>query len=333
MGALAPIRIGSIVTSVLALAPVVIFGQTTSTGPMKTTLCELVKTPDQFNGKMVEFRAEFVSKFQWEGFVDESCSAKLQIGVYHPLDDLKPEQGQYAFTTVGKDNEHPERLNWKPIPPQRPVDLVQDDNYRAFRKCADTKFKWPDGGRCLDCPLYRMTVTATGRFDHFETHTVAVRLNPATNEFHHSGNSNDPLSRLVLQSVSDVVPTPISPSVYSESGRRNVSSEEANDLVCAWTGGCGSGGTALVPSIQVVDEEYYHLTLATDVLRLFDVDAGTGDVWSGNFFCLLYESPSLAKLQRAIRQRIGLTEGEYKKARKPGPMCEPGQKPRVERRK
>lgn len=101
---------------VLALAPGVAFSQSSPNGFIKTTPCELVKTPEQFNGKMVQFRAEFVSKFQWEGFVDENCSAKLQIGVYHPLDDLKPEQGQYAFTKTADDNEHPERLKWRPIP-------------------------------------------------------------------------------------------------------------------------------------------------------------------------------------------------------------------------
>jgi len=46
---------------------------------------------------------------------DEICSAKLQIGVHHPLDDLKPGQGEYAYTTVGDDNTHPERLKWNPF--------------------------------------------------------------------------------------------------------------------------------------------------------------------------------------------------------------------------
>ena len=152
--------------------------------PIKTTLCELMKRPEQFNGKLVQFRSDFVSKFQWAGFVDEGCSAKLQTGVKHPIDDLKPEQGEYAFTTVGDDNMHPERLNWKPIPLTRPVNLKPDEAYRAFQKYSDTKYRWPDGGLCLDCPLYRVNLMATGRFDQFETGTVAVRANQSTKAFH-----------------------------------------------------------------------------------------------------------------------------------------------------
>jgi hypothetical protein len=307
-------------------------GKSDENEPTKTTLCELVKTPDQFNGKMVQFRAEFVSRFQWEGFVDESCSAKLQIGGSHPLDDLKPEQGQYAFTTPADDNDHPERLNWKPIPVISPVNLKQDDNYTAFRKCADTKFRWPDGGACLDCPLYRITVKATGRFDHFETDTVAVRANAVTKASHIS-YMDAPLSRLVLQSVSEVSAIPIDGSVYSEGKRRDISREEANDLVCALTRGCEDGNTVLVPKHVQADTGFYRLDAWNRISHVgfFDVDSRTGDVWSGVLFCVRIESPALTTLQRAIRQRTGLTDEEYKKVPKAGPMCEPGQKPRVER--
>ena len=174
-----------------------------------------MKTPDQFNGKIVQFRAEFVSKFQWEGFVDEVCSAKLQLGGSHPLDDLKPEQGQYAFTKIADDNDHPERLIWKPIPVIRPI-KNQDGNYEGFRKFADSKFRWPDGGICHDCPLYRVNVKVTGRFDDFESDTVAVRATAAEKATHIT-YMDAPLSRLVLQAVSDVATTPIAPSVYTES--------------------------------------------------------------------------------------------------------------------
>ena len=178
-----------------ALLPSVAFGQPTPNQPIKATLCDLIKEPEGFNGKLVEVRAEFVSRFQWEGFVDESCSARLQIGVKHLLDDLKPEQGEYAFTTVGDDNEHPERLNWKPIPSTIPVHLKRDGNYKIFRTYADAKFRWPDGGVCLDCPLHRIKMTAIGRFDHFETHTVAVRASSSTKAIQVSAALETPPSR------------------------------------------------------------------------------------------------------------------------------------------
>jgi hypothetical protein len=50
------------------------------------------------------------------------------------------------------------------------------------------------------------------------------------------------------------------------------------------------------------------------------VDATTGDVWSG-VVCREMRSPALLKLQKSIRNRIGLTERNYRRLRKKGPMC------------
>jgi hypothetical protein len=324
-------------TMIAVLWPGVMFGQGIPNEPIRTSLCELVKTPDQFSGGMVQFRAEFVSKFQWEGFVDGSCSAKLQLGGSHPLDDLKPEQGQYAFTTPGDDNDHPERLNWKPIPAVLPVILNQDDNYRAFRKYAETKFRWLDGGVCLDCPLYRITVTATGRFDHFQTDIVAVRANAATKAGQIS-YLDAPLFRLVLQSVSNVSAVAIDASVYSEGKRRDLSAEEAHDLLKAFL---KIPGSALLPYSSPDQPDFYSFEAIfgaskgpVGVLNVdyYAVDRKTGDLWSG-LICERFESSSLLMLQRAIRQRIGLTDEEYKKTSKLGPLCVPGQTPQVARGK
>jgi carboxypeptidase family protein len=306
-------------------------GTTNSHEPIKTTLCDLVKQPQKFNNMIVQFQAEYISKFQWDGFVDDSCSAKLQVGVFHVLDDLKPNQGQYAFTTIADDNTHPERLNWKPIESPQPVQLKTDDSYRAFCKYADTKFKWPDGGTCLDCPLYRINVTATGRFDYFETQTVAVRANPATKAFTNAaGDPNVPLLRLVLVSVSDELATPIDPAVYTESKRREITLEEAHDLVTALTrdrGNTKAPGFELVkfsdpydPTFQFF-EAIWNNPVGSVNLGHYAVDRKTGDVWNA-IVCERMTSASLTRLQRAIRIRIGLTESKYRKARRPGPMCE-----------
>ena len=324
---------------VVATLPGLVKAQVKAEEPIKTTLCEMVKTPEQFNGKVVQFRAKYLSKFQWTGFVDESCSAKLQVGAYHPLDDLRPEQGQYAFTTTADDNMHPERLAWKAIETPRPVHLKQDGHYRAFRKYADTKFRWPDGGICRDCPLYQLTITATGRFDHFETQTVAVRANPATKPFIHSaGESNAPLSRFVLETVSDVSAGPIDPSIYSTGKRRNVSLEEANELVYAYlkSVGCAVQTCGLEP----YHDPYFPQFISFQAIRdnpggsgnmgFYAVDPQTGDVSDG-VICATYTSPSLVRLQEAIRARIGLTDAQYRKVQTPGPMCDPGEQPRIVR--
>jgi hypothetical protein len=301
---------------------------------VKTTLCEVVKTPERFNGKLLEIRSDFVSKFQWSGLVDNNCAAKIQIGVYHVLDDLIPRDGEYAFTTTADDLTHPERLTWMPVPPLRPIRLTEDENYKTLRRYADTKFQWKDGGTCLDCPLYRIGATVVGRFDHFETQTMAVRINASTKPFIHSaGQSNASLSRFILNRVVDVSATSIDPSVYSEPRRRIISVQEANDLVYAYlkTMGCSERTCALEPSDP--DPGFYGFQALHDNpggspnLGFFAVDQRTGDVWSA-VVCEKFDSPALLTLQRTIRQRIGLTEEEYRKAKSRGPFCEPGKKPR-----
>ena len=73
--------------------------------------------------------------------------------------------------------------------------------------------------------------------------------------------------------------------------------------------------------------DYYFFELTWDnprgsvIVDHFAVDPRTGDVWSA-ILCWEIKSGSLKRLQREIRKRIGLTESEYRKVRRRGPMCE-----------
>ncbi len=62
------------------------------------------------------------------------------------------------------------------------------------------------------------------------------------------------------------------------------------------------------------------------VVGHYAVDRSTGDVWDG-VVCRELRSPGLENLQRTVRKRIGLTEKEYRKLRRPGPMCSAGETP------
>jgi hypothetical protein len=289
------------IIALLTVSSSALFGQARAGEPIKTSLCEIAREPKRFNDKLVEIRSEFVSRFEWEGFVDETCSAKVQVSAYGVFDDLSAQDGQIHV----------------------PVRPKQDHNYRAFRKYADTKFKWPDGGRCQDCPLYRILVTAEGRLDYFAGQAVAVGASPAEKAVGISGGDL-PLLRFVLQSVSDVVATPIDPSVYSEKKHRDVTLEEANELVKAFLRDRRSTGFSLeeyeikdYPGIQFFqvlgDDPYGSVHYA--------VDRKTGEVWS-EAPCKNLTSPSVKKLQKAIRNRIGLTVDELREVRRRGPCCD-----------
>jgi hypothetical protein len=52
----------------------------------------------------------------------------------------------------------------------------------------------------------------------------------------------------------------------------------------------------------------------------YAVDKKTGDVWDAAV-CWEFVSKSLRKAQRTVRKSIGLSEQQYQKLKKPGPMC------------
>jgi hypothetical protein len=289
--------------SVVALFTVLsstLFGQPKTSGPIRTSLCELAREPERFNDKLVEIRSEFVSRFQWEGFVDEACSAKIQVSAYGVFDHLGAQDGQTHL----------------------PVRPKQDHNYRALRKYADTKFNWPDGGRCQNCPLYRILVTADGRFDYFASQTVAAETNPAEKAL--GTSSGDlPLPRFVLQSVSDVAATAIDPSVYFEKKSRDVTLEEAHEMMTRFIRDRRSSGFSLEPyEVEGYPGVQFFQVLGDDPIGEihYAVDLKTGEVWA-EASCQTMTSPSLKKLQSAIRTRIGLTE-EFRRVRPRMPGCD-----------
>ena len=307
---------------------------TVAEGPIKTTLCELVKNPESFNDRLVQVRSEYVSKFQWTGLVDEGCSARIPVNIHHILDDLKPGEGEFAFTTSSDDLTDPERLKWRPIERPYSIRLRQDQNYRKLQQYAAAKFRWNDGGICLDCPSYRITAIFTGRFEYFETQTVAIRANPTEKPFLLSTiDPNTPLLRLALQAVGDVGGTPIDTSVYSASKQRRISLEEAHDLVNTYLSGCDKKHCSLLNWMNPDFLEFYGFEALNDQrtgsanIGFFFIDPRTADVWNG-VICEQFQSPSLRKLQQVIRHRIGLADEQYRTIRVEGPMCGPGM-PRV----
>ncbi len=58
----------------------------------------------------------------------------------------------------------------------------------------------------------------------------------------------------------------------------------------------------------------------------YAVDKSTGDVWDA-IVCREFKSASLRKLQTTIRRLHGIRKLEYRRLRKLGPMCEPGERP------
>lgn len=112
-------------------------------------------------------------------------------------------------------------------------------------------------------------------------------------------------------------------------GRRDVTEKEARDLVAAFL---KLPNADVLKSGDMGYRDFYDFMAILGAsggevgvlqVRYYAVDRQTADVWS-SVVCQRITSPSLRKLQRALRKRVGLTDMEYRKIQRQGPLCEPG---------
>jgi hypothetical protein len=166
-------------------------------------------------------------------------------------------------------------------------------------------------------------VTADGRFDYFASKNVALRANP-TDKAVGIFAGDLPRLRFVLQSVSDVAATPIDPSSYSGKNGRDLTLEEAHELVKAFQKDHAESGYGLekYEVKEYLGFQFFQAVPDPQRSRLhYAVDLKNGEVWDATS-CEKLTSPSLKKLRNAIRNRIGLKADEYRKLGRPGPFCE-----------
>lgn len=155
--------------------------------PIKTTLCELLKDPDRFNGKMVEVRANVYFGFEASLLRDGPHQVWLSAGFLVTM-----------FSPGGN------------APAGRPVVLRKDSEYKKMTDYLSKLYTLKNGSACPQCPLYAVTVDATGRFDHVDK----IAMPPEQRRYVGFGHMNGHESQLVLESVSNVVASPIDPSIY-----------------------------------------------------------------------------------------------------------------------
>jgi len=184
-----------------------------SEAPIQTSLCEIVRNPECFNGKMVQFRAQVSIGFE---------SSLLRNKMNDPrFDDcviwLDTRDSifccEYAEISSISDLTDPDRraqLQWKPLPILMPVILKEDEEFRRLQKYLGKKYKQKKGVICHGCNQYEVTATVTGRFDYGENKMMAVRDNagaaniglwPHGRAF---GHLNGWQMRLVLESVKGI---------------------------------------------------------------------------------------------------------------------------------
>jgi hypothetical protein len=153
--------------------------------PVKTTLCELVKEPERFNGKVVSLRGRVLIGFENFRLDTGHCDG-------NKLGDVWLEYGRGP--------------KWQPttwccgnMVPRDPLPVVQNQDFKMFHEhlTAQSRRHY----------LYEITATLTGRFDAVDTVICpdGTHRCPKQNGFGHLGMSP---FRLVIESISDVVAKP-----------------------------------------------------------------------------------------------------------------------------
>ncbi len=171
-------------------------------------VCDVVKSPASFDGKMVRIKGTVEAGFD-QFFIrdatDPNCGYQVDgIWLSYP-EGAKAKAGAAAIVVV-----QPARnFTGKYTPPTRtPVTLQKDKDFKQFDSLlSQTHQKGAD--MCLGCTRYEVTATLVGRLDGVADATLKRDAAGKIVGFGGFGNMNAYPARLVLQSVTDVTPKEI----------------------------------------------------------------------------------------------------------------------------
>jgi len=187
--------------------------------PIATSLCEILKNPEQFDGKIVRVRATVVLAFETSLLKDNGCGSNASVWASWEDDPTSPTPDvEYAYLKSRADLQNPASLRWNPVESYPRIKLKADSEAKKCGTYANLRFRPRHGKLCVDgCPSYSVTATFTGRLD-FHDRLKAYRY-PNDNRkvwskesgFGHLGAWDE---RLVVESVSEVVVVKNDPELY-----------------------------------------------------------------------------------------------------------------------
>jgi len=179
-----------------------------STQVADVNVCDVVKNPAPFDGKMVRITGTVVvgfDQFIVEDAKDPNCGYQVDgIWLSYPAGS-KAKAGPAAMLTI----QPAKNFAGKFTPPSRtPVTLQKDKEFKQFDSLlSQTHQKGAD--ICLGCTRYKVTATLVGRLDTVADATLKRDASGKIVGFGGFGNMNAYPARLVIQSVSDVTPKEI----------------------------------------------------------------------------------------------------------------------------
>ena len=179
-----------------------------ATAPVDVKVCDVVKNPASFDGKMVRIKGTVVAgfdEFVIKDATDPNCGFQVNgIWLSYPQGS-KAKSGPVAIVTAQP--AHNFAGAWK-APTRTPVTLDKSKDFKQF----DSLLSQPHQkglDMCLGCARYEVTATLVGRLDGVADAAIKRDASGKIVGFGGFGNMNAYPARLVLESVSDVAPKEI----------------------------------------------------------------------------------------------------------------------------
>lgn len=174
-----------------------------------TTVCDILKNPQSFNGKTVRIKGTVAAGFDQFIVKGPDCGQQVDaIWLAYP-EGTKSKSGAAAMLQL-----QPARNFGGTVtaPVRTPVSLDKNKDFKQFDSLLSTPYK--GDATCLGCVKYEVNATLVGRLDG----TVAGLKRDSAGKIvsiSGFGNLNAYSARLVLESVSDVTAQEID---YSKAG-------------------------------------------------------------------------------------------------------------------
>ena len=166
-----------------------------------TTICNILKDPASFNGKIVRVKGMVHADFDQFIVKDQNCQSQINALWLSYPEGTKGKAGPVALVEIQPAKNFAGAF--QPVT-RTPVKMDKSKDFKDFDALLSTPHKQPR--TCLGCNRYAVSATLEGRLDGVAS--SKIRRDPAGKVIGIDGfgNLNAYPARLVLRSVSDVVP-------------------------------------------------------------------------------------------------------------------------------
>jgi hypothetical protein len=203
------------------------------------SLCDVLANPASFDGKVIRIKAASVvagfDEFRIEG---TGCNPAGAIWLAYP-EGTKGKAGPAALVRMQLAGNSTAVAD---APKRTAVTLERNGDFKRFDSLLATPFK--SSAMCLGCPRYTVSATLVGRLDGVSRAGLQRDESGKVTGLAGFGNLNLYRARLVLQSVSDVVPREVdySPSAVAAKGDSRRAGSASADQVKRAIGAFGEEG-------------------------------------------------------------------------------------------